>query len=85
MGDLPPNSEVPITVTIYNNVCGKFDDKIIAKVKGLDDVEFPLSISITGSPIRVPPNQVGINYNTFPPTLPLPTVVAKTKQIKKSF
>ena len=29
MGDLPPNSEVPITVTIYNNVCGKFDDKIL--------------------------------------------------------
>jgi hypothetical protein len=29
-GDLPPNSEVPITVTIYNNVCGKFDDVIIS-------------------------------------------------------
>ena len=25
-GELPPNAEVPITVTIYNNVCGKFDD-----------------------------------------------------------
>ena len=25
-GELLPNAEVPITVTIYNNVCGKFDD-----------------------------------------------------------
>jgi hypothetical protein len=55
-GELPPNSEVPITVTIYNNVCGKFSDKIVSRVKGLNDVEFPVSISISGSPIRIPPN-----------------------------
>ena len=84
-GDLPPNSEIPVTVTVYNNVCGKFDDTIVSKVKGLGDVEFPVSISITGSPVRVPPNQVGINYNTIPPTLPMPTVVAKTKSIVKTF
>jgi hypothetical protein len=29
-GELPPNAEVPITVTIYNNVCGKFDDSLFA-------------------------------------------------------
>lgn len=85
MGDLPPNSEIPVTVTIYNNVCGKFDDRIIAKVKGLADVEFPMSISISGSPIRIPPNQVGLNYNTIPPTLPIPTVVAKSKPVSKTF
>jgi hypothetical protein len=85
MGDLPPNSEVPITVTIYNNVCGKFDDRIMSKVKGLPDVEFPISISISGSPIRVPPNQVGLNYNTIPATLPIPTVVAKSKAVTKTF
>lgn len=82
---MPPNSEIPITVSIYNNVCGKFDDKIISKVKGLGDIEFPLSISITGSPIRIPPNQVGLNYNTIPPTLPIPTIVAKTKPVTKTF
>lgn len=85
MGDLPPNSEVPVTVTIYNNVCGKFDDRIVSKVKGLPDIEFPVSISITGSPIRVPPNQVGLNYNTIPATLPIPTVVAKSKPVTKTF
>jgi len=85
MGELPPNSEIPVTVTIYNNVCGKFDDRIISKVKGLGDVEFPMSISISGSPIRVPANQVGLNYNTIPPTLPIPTVVAKSKPVSKTF
>ena len=85
MGDLPPNSEIPVTITIYNNVCGKFDDVIISKVKGLADVEFPVSIAITGSPVIIPLNQVGLNYNTIPPTLPIPTVVAKTKAVVKQF
>lgn len=85
MGDLPPNSEIPVTITIYNNVCGKFDDVIVSKVKGLGEVEFPVSIAITGSPVRIPPNQVGLNYNTIPPTLPIPTVVAKTKAVIKQF
>jgi hypothetical protein len=85
MGELPPNSEIPITVTIYNNVCGKFDDVLISKVKGLQDVHFPVSISISGSPIRIPPNQVGLNYNTIPPTLPIPTLITKTKIIQKTF
>ena len=85
MGELPPNSEIPVTVTVYNNVCGKFDDRIISRVKGLADVEFPLSIAISGSPIRVPPNQVGLNYNTVPPTLPIPTIVSKSKQVSKIF
>jgi len=85
MGDLPPNSEVPITVTIYNNVCGKFDDRIISKVKGLPDVEFPVAISITGSPVLIPLNQVGLNYNTIPATLPIPTVVCRSKPVSKTF
>jgi len=85
MGELPPNSEIPVTVTVYNNVCGKFDDRIVSRVKGLPDVEFPVSISISGSPIRVPPNQVGLNYNTIPPTLPIPTIVAKSKPVSKTF
>lgn len=75
-GDLPANSEVPITVTIYNNVCGKFDDKIISHVEGLGALEFPVRINISGSPIVIPNNQVGLNYNTRFPTLPMPTIVA---------
>jgi len=56
LGELPPHSEIPITVTIYNNVCGKFDDKIVSNIKGLGKFEFPISIGISGSPIVIPIN-----------------------------
>jgi hypothetical protein len=85
MGELPPHSEIPITVTIYNNVCGKFDDKIISRVKGLEPFEFPISIGISGSPIIVPINQVGLNYKTTPPTLPMPCIVSNSQPIMKQF
>lgn len=84
-GDLPPHSEVPISVTIYNNVCGKFDDKIISEIKGLPPAEFPVSIGISGSPVVIPNNQVGLNYKTFPPTLPMPTIVTNSQPISKTF
>lgn len=77
-GELLPNAEVPITVTIYNNVCGKFDDNIVSKVRGLPDITFPVRINISGSPVIIPANQVGLNYNSIPPTLPMPSIVANT-------
>jgi len=84
-GELPANSDVPITVTIFNNVCGKFDDMISAQIKGLPDVEFPCRISISGSPVVIPPNQVGLNYNTMNPTMQMPTTVANTSAFSKVF
>ena len=33
----------------------------------------------------IPNNQVGLNYNTIPPTLPIPTVVANSTPITKTF
>ena len=85
IGDLPPHSEIPITVTVYNNVCGKFDDKIISNIKGLGAFEFPISIGISGSPIIIPINQVGLNYKTTPPTLPIPCIVTNSAPITKQF
>lgn len=84
-GELPPNSEVPVTVTIYNNVCGKFDDNILANVEGLGPVTFPVRMNISGSPVVLPNNQVGLNYNTVPATLPMPTIVDNTNPISKTF
>ena len=72
-------------MTLYNNVVGKFDDRIVANVEGLPAVQFPIRINISGSPIMIPNNQVGLNYNTIPPTLPIPTVVANSTSMTKSF
>jgi hypothetical protein len=55
-GELLPNSEITICVTIYNNLCGKFDDKVIATVSGLPPIEFPVRIGISGSPVIIPLN-----------------------------
>lgn len=76
---------MPITVTIFNNVCGKFDDRITANINGLPPVEFPIRIAITGSPVVIPPNQVGLNYNTLHPTMLMPTAVANTSAFSKVF
>jgi hypothetical protein len=73
MGELFPHSEIPITVTVYNNVCGRFDDWLVSEIRGLERVEFPVSIGIKGSPVEIPPNQVGLNYNFGSITLPMPT------------
>jgi hypothetical protein len=41
-------------VTIYNNICGRFEDTIVSEVKGLEPVEFPINIGIKGSPVEIP-------------------------------
>lgn len=66
-------------------MCGKFDDKFLSTVKGLPDFEFPISIGISGSPIVIPVNQVGLNYKTTPPTLPMPCMVVNSQSISKTF
>jgi hypothetical protein len=48
-------------------------------------VEFPVRIAITGSPVVIPPNQVGLNYNTLHPTMLMPTAVANTSAFSKVF
>jgi len=84
MGDLPPHAEVPITLTVYNNICGRFEDQIIADIKGLQQRTFPINIAIKGSPVEIPLSQVGMNYNTAPPTMPIPTTVANTAKVAKT-
>jgi hypothetical protein len=54
-------------------------------IKGLTQIDFPINIAISGSPIIVPPNQVGLNYKTNPPTLAMPTIVEKSQKISKTF
>lgn len=44
-----------------------------------------MRIAITGSPVVIPPNQVGLNYNTMHPTMLMPTSVQNTAAISKVF
>ena len=47
-------------------------------------MRFPVRINISGSPVVIPANQVGLNYNTVPPTLPMPTIVANSAVAAKA-
>jgi len=42
-------------------------------------------VSINGSPLIIPENQVGLNYYTSPPTMAFPTVVEKSPQQGRTF
>lgn len=55
-GTLYPHSEIPITVTVYNNACGKFEDTFLSTIWGLPQFEFPINIRIDGSPLIIPDN-----------------------------
>jgi len=84
-GELKPHSEIPINVTIYNNACGRFEDVLISEIKGLPLFKFPIFASISGSPLIIPDNQVGLNYFTSPPTMAFPTLVDNSPQVSKTF
>ena len=84
-GVLFPHSEIPVTVTVYNNSCGKFEDSFSSLIKGLPEYQFPINIRISGSPLVIPDNQVGINYNSIPPAITFPTVVDNSPQLTKIF
>ena len=84
-GALRPHAEIPINVSIYNNACGSFEDTLTSEIKGLPLFKFPINVTISGSPLIIPENQVGLNYVTTPPTMAFPTMVDNSPQISKTF
>lgn len=84
-GDLAPYSEVIVAVTLYNNVCGKYEDRLISEVGGLDTTTIPVAIDIRGSPVVIPPTQVGVYFNEDPPVLAMKPIVNGTGKISKTF
>jgi len=84
-GELAPHSEIIITVTLYNNICGKYEDTITSEVKGVPAVEIPVSINIKGSPIVIPSNQVGVYFNEYPPALIMKPTVLNGGKVTKTF
>ena len=68
-GNLAANSEVTITVKIYNEISGVFTDKLMCDIKGLETAMFPVTMVIRGSPLKIPTDQVGLKIQTDPPAL----------------
>jgi len=85
-GELKPYEEILINVTIYNDSCGRFEDYLVSEVQGLPKVRFPVTLNVSGSPLIVTPNQVGVDYKNDYPLLSLEprmhSLGVYTKQIK---
>lgn len=84
-GFLDKNSEVLITVSIYNECVGDFEDEIISQIKGLPEVRFPINIKIRGNPLQLSPFQPGIDYHAVPPILKMGNVLTKSNMLEKIF
>ena len=68
-GNLKANSEVIVTVKIYNELSGVFLDTLNCDIKGLETEKFPVKLFIQGSPLKIPTDQVGLNIQSDPPIL----------------
>jgi hypothetical protein len=55
-GNLSANKSVEIKITLYNDICGNFEDKLQVAIEGLPIKQIPVKIKVTGSPIMLAPN-----------------------------
>lgn len=55
-GDLKPHSEIMIQITLFNEICGFYQDNLCIDIKGLDPLKIPIKIDIQGSPVVISPN-----------------------------
>ncbi len=84
-GKLDPHSEHLITVKIYNECVGDFEDELIANVKGLPERRFPINLKIRGNPLQLAPFQPGIDYSESTPVLKMGYIITNVNSINKTF
>ena len=84
-GKIEPYSENLISVTIYNECVGDFEDELISQIKGLPERRFPVNMKIRGNPLQLAPFQTGIDYYEEPPIIKMGNVITKINSISKSF
>jgi hypothetical protein len=82
-GYLEPYSDTVISVTMYNDICGIYEDVLVSNVKGLKPFRIPIRSRIKGSPLVLAPHQIGVNYKTDPNTLSLGIMPANSSQVTK--
>jgi len=85
LSSLPANKSVEIKVTLYNDICGLFNDNLVINIDGLPQTVIPIRVKVTGSPIMLAANQVGINLSGEYPTINIGTVVRGVGPIVKNF
>lgn len=82
-GNLKANSEILVTVNIYNELSGVFHDTLNCDIKGLETEKFPVKLFIQGSPLKIPTDQVGLKIQTDPPILDFGGKLKGDKQLER--
>ena len=83
-GNLLGYTEVVVSVTVYNDICGEFHDALVCDIEGLEPKRFPTQIAVSGSPIIVDKCQIGIDFKTDYPTLNLGATMTSHLPIVKT-
>ena len=83
-GELVPHGEVLIKLSVFNECVGEYHDVLISKIKGLENVEFPIDLKIKGNPLELAPFQAGINYLLDPPLLKMGYLLRNVGEIQKN-
>lgn len=84
-GSLDAYQEVEVVVTIFNDICGMYEDTLIIDIKGLEPFKFPVLINVKGSPIIVTPNQVGVSFKGEYPEVNVGNVLRNQGPTVKKF
>ena len=84
-GQLEPQTEQLITISVFNECVGDFEDELICDVKGLPTKKFPIYIKIRGNPLQLSPFQPGIDYSIEPCLLKMGNVLIRNNILEKSF
>lgn len=82
-GTLNPHSQLEINVSVFNEIAGSYADTLIAEVRGLEPVKFPVTLFIKGSPLIIPTDQVGLNISEEPYMLDFGGMLINTEPLKK--
>lgn len=84
-GILHAHEEIIVNLTVYNDTCGVFEDHLCCDVKGLPLKKFPMRLNVTGSPLVVTPNQVGVDFKSDYPSFTVGSLMHSFPPISKQF
>lgn len=84
-GILNAYETVEIVVTVFNDICGMYEDNLVIDIKGLDPIKIPVLINVNGSPIIVTPNQVGVSFKGEYPEVNIGNVLRNQGPVQKKF
>lgn len=85
-GPLNAYENVEVIVTIFNDICGIYEDQLIIDIQGIEPAfKVPVLMNVKGSPIIVTPNQVGVSFKGEYPEVNIGNVLRNQGPVTKKF